>query len=234
MCGAGRSARRARTLTTGGAYSHFGCRFDCPRGHRGKPHRREAAPGRGAPARGRKAAAALACVVQGGPGPAARGRHVKAGPAAARRAPLHGARMSLIGTSAPRVVPSLFRRTSTRACTAAPRPPWGHPADPAPEWPLRPDTSTRPGLHLDPTAARRVPDLHLRGPAPAADSPLPSTWATCAAMLLHVRDERKFPDFHSGASATRHCNAHHLCLQRNASIHAGFRQRRMWKSHIFN
>jgi hypothetical protein len=74
--GAGRTARRARTLTTGGAYSHFGCRFDCPRGHCGKPHRREAAPGRGAPFGRRKAAAALARVAQGGPGPAARGRHV--------------------------------------------------------------------------------------------------------------------------------------------------------------
>jgi hypothetical protein len=99
-------------LTTGGAYSHLGCRFDCPRGHRGKPHRREQAPGRGACPGRRKAAAALARVVQPGPGSAARGRHVGR-PADATSAP-HGARMSLDGTSAPRVLLSLRCRSWTR------------------------------------------------------------------------------------------------------------------------
>jgi hypothetical protein len=99
--GAGRTGRRATNSSLGGAYSHLGCRFDCPRGHRGKPVRREAAPGRGASTGRSQAAAALACVVRGGPGPAARGRHV-AGPRTLG-APLTGARMSLYETSAPRV-----------------------------------------------------------------------------------------------------------------------------------
>jgi hypothetical protein len=79
MCGAGRTGRRATNSLQGGAYSHLGCRFDCPRGHRGELFRRQAAPGRGAPAGRSQTAAAFACVVRGGPGPAARGRHV-AGP----------------------------------------------------------------------------------------------------------------------------------------------------------
>jgi hypothetical protein len=107
-------ARRGLSLR-GGAYSHFGCRFDCPRGHRGKPHRREAAPGRGAPFGRGKAAAALARVVQGGPGPAARGRHVSRW-CRTRRAPHPGARMSpLPGHPRPVSFRPSPRRTSTRA-----------------------------------------------------------------------------------------------------------------------
>jgi hypothetical protein len=110
---AGRTGRRATYPPRGGAYSHFGCRIDCPRGHRGKPYGSTAAPGRGAPFGRRKAAAALARDLQAGPGPAARGRHV-AGPRFAAKRPFHGARTSPCGASAPRVALSLPRLDSTR------------------------------------------------------------------------------------------------------------------------
>jgi hypothetical protein len=76
-----RTHRMARhtPLIGGGAYSHLGCRFDCHRGHRGKPYGSPAAPGRrsGAPARRREAAAAVAGPGAPGSRPASRGGNVR-------------------------------------------------------------------------------------------------------------------------------------------------------------
>lgn len=162
-CRTHRTARH-ELLATGGAYSHLGCRFDCPRGHRGELFRRQAAPGRGAPAGRSQTAAAFACVVRGGPGPAARGRHV-AGPRTLG-VPLPGARMSLSETSAPRVVSSRSPRFDTRRTdpavhevharrTASTPPPSGSP----------PTAPSRPGDEIICSPDER-PAAPLRSPSP--------------------------------------------------------------------
>jgi hypothetical protein len=204
--GAGRTGRRATNSSLGGAYSHLGCRFDCPRGHRGKPVRREAAPGRGASTGRSQAAAALACVVRGGPGPAARGRYV-AGPRTLG-APLTGARMSLYETSAPRVFLSHPPHIDTSR--SDPIPASRMSAAPSPH------SSAHPPPDCSPARAQNHPSPAPPGgsPALAPPAPYPPLPVICgprAAMSIHVATKRKFLDFHSGGSATRHCNPHPLC-----------------------
>lgn len=226
MYGAGRTVRRAMTLTTGGAYSHLGCRFDCPRGYRGKPHRRAATPGRGASAGRRKAAAALARVVQAGPGPAARGWHVSAG-ARMRSAPYPGRGCPLPGRPRPvSFCPSHASHRHVHGKTEAVYRFGTIPSRPL----LRAPRAAAPAGAPPPGGSRRR-DPAFRRTDPSNQIPL---WQEVSAMALHICHKRKFLISHSGAAATRYCNAHRVCLHGNASNHAGFRHCRMWKTHIFN